>query len=124
METKARNHLDLEVWQLSIELVVTIYQQTSNFPEEEKFGITNQIRRAAVSVPSNIAEGAGRSSSKEFIHFLSIALGSLAEIETQFILSVRLGYKDDCEDIFGKITSIRRMILGLISYLKNKKPLS
>jgi four helix bundle protein len=85
---------DLDVWRLGLDLAEAVYQCTSSFPKSEFFGLTAQMRRAAVSVPSNIAEGRARSSTKEFLQFLSIALGSLAELETQFELAVRLGYTD------------------------------
>jgi four helix bundle protein len=86
---------DLDVWRLSLDLAEAVYQCTASFPKSELFGLTAQMRRAAVSVPSNIAEGRARSSTKEFLQFLSIALGSLAELETQFELAVRLGYTDN-----------------------------
>tara|TARA_R110002050_G_scaffold204327_4_gene339828 strand:- start:29514 stop:29801 length:288 start_codon:yes stop_codon:yes gene_type:complete len=85
-------HKDLEVWKRSIDLVVLIYDLTKMFPDDEKFGLTSQMRRAAVSIPSNISEGAGRSSTKEFIRFLDIATGSLSELETQLIIVNRLGF--------------------------------
>jgi four helix bundle protein len=85
---------DLDVWRLGLDLAEATYQCTSSFPKSELFGLTAQMRRAAVSIPSNIAEGRARSSTKEFLQFLSIALGSLAELETQFELAVRLGYAD------------------------------
>jgi four helix bundle protein len=77
------NHKDLDVWKKSMNLVVLIYDITSKFPSDERFGLTSQMRRAAVSIPSNIAEGAARKGDKEFIQFLMIALGSLSELETQ-----------------------------------------
>ena len=89
MDKKIRNHKDLEVWKKSMDLVSNIYKITESFPNKEIYGLTNQIRRSAVSVPSNIAEGAARSSKKEFIQFLYIALGSLAELETQMIIASR-----------------------------------
>ena len=89
-----KSYRDLEVWQLGLDLVETVYRCTAEFPKSEIFGLTAQMRRAAVSIPSNIAEGQARSSSKEFLHFLSIALGSLAELATQLELANRLGYLD------------------------------
>jgi len=86
------NHKDLEVWKESMLLAKEAYLLTKSFPKEELYGITSQIRRASVSVPSNIAEGAARSSDKEFIQFLYISLGSLSELETQILLSRDLGY--------------------------------
>ena len=87
-----KTHRDLKVWIDSINLVTKIYTFTNNFPKEELFGITSQIRRAAVSIPSNIAEGAARTSKKEFLNFLSIALGSASELETQIMISRNLKY--------------------------------
>jgi len=87
MSKEIKNHKDLEVWKKSMDLVSNIYKITEPFPNKELYGLTNQIRRAAVSVPSNIAEGAARSSKKEFIQFLYIALGSLSELETQIIIA-------------------------------------
>lgn len=85
---------DLEIWKSSRKFCFEIYAITSNFPESEKFGLTNQLRRASVSVPSNIAEGCSRSSSKDFSRFLEIAIGSIFEIETQLLISFDLGYLD------------------------------
>ena len=84
-KSKSRSYLDLEVWDLSIDLVKGVYLITIKFPASENFGLANQIRRAAVSIPSNIAEGQGRNSAKEFRQFLAISLGSVAELETQLM---------------------------------------
>ena len=89
---KSRSYRDLEVWQLAIAFVKDIYQATEKFPSLEKYGLTHQIRKAAISIPSNIAEGQFRDSTREFKQFLSIALGSAAEIETQLIISKEIGY--------------------------------
>ena len=105
------NHKDLEVWKSSIALVVEIYNITKSFPEDEKFGIINQMRRAAVSIPSNIAEGSARFSDKETIHFLDVVNGSLAELETQILISKELGYVIN-EDIISRIDSISKMLNG------------
>jgi four helix bundle protein len=88
-------HKKLEAWKKSMDLVELIYAATSEFPVDEKFGLVSQMRRAAVSVPSNIAEGAGRRTDAEFINFLTIAIGSLSELDTQLELSGRLGYLDN-----------------------------
>jgi four helix bundle protein len=88
----AKCYRDLEVWRLGLDLVEAVYRCTAELPKSEIFGLAAQMRRAEVSIPSNIAEGQARSSSKEFLHFLSIALGSLAELATQFELAHRLGY--------------------------------
>ena len=84
---KSRSYQDLDVWKLSIDFVKQTYQLTQKFPKTEIYGLTNQIRRAAISIPSNIAEGQGRNSAKEFRQFLAIALGSIAEVETQLIIA-------------------------------------
>jgi len=114
------SHKDLDVWQKSIELVTVIYDVTKLFPKEELYGITNQIRRCAVSIPSNIAEGAARNSNKEFIQYLYISLGSLSELETQIIISHNLRYIDDKSELINYIVKIKQMLLGLIKYRKRK----
>ncbi|MCX2837428.1 four helix bundle protein [Salinimicrobium sp. MT39] len=113
-----KSHQDLTVYQESIDLVVITYQITKNFPPEEKFGITSQIRRSAVSIPSNIAEGAARQSKKDFSRFLYISLGSLAELETQLEISVRLEYLKKDNLLNEELIYIRRMLLKLIKNLK------
>lgn len=115
-----RTHKDLDVWNKSMELAEEIYQLTKGFPREERFGLTSQIRRSAISIPSNIAEGAARSSKREFIQFLYVAMGSLSEVETQLLLAKRLTFLSGA-DIFIKIESIRRMLLGLIRHLKGRE---
>ena len=114
-------HKDLTVWKVAIEMVTEIYALTNDFPEQEKFGLCNQIRRAAVSVPSNIAEGAARTYSKEFIQFLSVSLGSLAELETQLIISNNLKYinEEKFNLTINKIIEIRKMIIGLRKRVKS-----
>jgi len=86
------NHKDLDVWKQAITLVLEIYKLSSSFPKDETYGLIPQIRRAAVSIPSNISEGAARNSKKEFLNFLNFSLGSLAEVETQLIIAKRLSY--------------------------------
>lgn len=117
-----KSHKDLDVWQKSIALITKIYKITGEFPKEEIYGITSQIRRAAVSVASNIAEGAARNHHKEFIQFLSIALGSLAELETQFEVCKNINYLQThtFEEIDKEIQDIRQMIIGLMRYLRDK----
>lgn len=114
------NHKDMDVWKKAIGLVTNIYTITNKFPKEEMYGITSQIRRAAVSIPSNIAEGAARQSDKELIQFLHIALGSVAETETQLTIATNIGYLKDSPDLFQEIENLKKMILGLIKYLKGK----
>jgi len=116
------NHKDLEVWKKSIDLVKQIYAITSHFPKSEMFGLVSQQRRAAVSVPSNIAEGTARRSDKELIQFLYIGLGSISELETLIIISSEMDYIDNIayQNCLSRIEKIRSMLLGLIRYLKNK----
>ncbi|GAB4284964.1 MAG: four helix bundle protein [Marinilabiliales bacterium] len=115
-----RTHKDLDAWKKSIELVTDIYKLTNNFPKSEQYGLISQIRRSAISVSSNIAEGAGRQHNKEFIQFLYISLGSLSELETQLIISVNLKYinNKDFIDLNEKMKDIRNLINGLIRYIK------
>ena len=116
---KARTHKELDVWKQSMSLAKEAYELTKGFPKEEMYGLVSQIRRAAVSVPSNIAEGAARNSDKEFTQFLSVSLGSLAELETQILLSRELGFLKD-NGIDGSIERTRKMLLGLIRHLRGK----
>jgi four helix bundle protein len=113
----ARNHRDLRAWQDAVLLVEAVYRDTATFPKEELFGLTSQMRRAAVSVPANIAEGAARATPKELAHFLAIARGSLSELDTLIEISVRLGYIDkdsvlptQTNDVSGLVTKLRRSI--------------
>ena len=115
-----KTHKDLNVWKNSIDFVTKIYKMTSLFPKEELYGITSQIRRSAVSIPSNIAEGAARKSGNEFRQFLHIALSSSAELNTQLIISNNLGFLDQ-ENFINCITdleTISKMLQGLIRSLK------
>jgi four helix bundle protein len=116
------NHKDLEVWKEGIGLVTEIYKLTSLLPDSEKYGLASQMRRAAISIPSNIAEGAGRNSDKEFVQFLYISLGSIEELETQLIIGTNLEFfkTNNLESVFQKIVHIRKLLIGLIKYLKNK----
>ena len=109
------NFKNLTVWQRSIDLTTEIYSMTRSFPSDERFGLTGQIRRAVVSVPSNIAEGAGRKSNKEFKHFLSISTGSIFELETQIIVAHRLNLIDELimNEISFRIMEIQKMLYGL-----------
>jgi four helix bundle protein len=114
-----RTHKDLDVWKKSIEFVTEVYSVTSMFPKSEIYGLSSQIRRAAVSIPSNIAEGATRKHKTEFKQFLYVALSSAAELDTQFIIASNLGFleKQNLEKIQNELTSICRMIQGLIKSL-------
>ena len=121
--TTLKTHKDLEVWKKSIDFVTELYKITAIFPKEELYGLTSQMRRAAVSIPSNIAEGAARKSNKEFIQFLYIALGSTVEIETQLIISKNLMLIDEVSfiELDKERNEIGRMLLGLIKYRKTKE---
>ncbi|MGG8496518.1 four helix bundle protein [Tenacibaculum sp. TC6] len=114
------NYTELDVWKYTRELVKLVYLLTQSFPKEEMYGLTNQIRRSVVSIPSNIAEGIGRQSNKETIHFLYIAKGSLQEVETQLYVSFDLGYlkNEDLESILDKVTSCKKIVNGFINYYK------
>ena len=103
-----------------MDLVETIYKATKAFPGEELYGLTSQLRRAAVSIPSNIVEGAARSSKREFIQFLHVALGSVSEVETQLVIAKRLGYLDNINSVEEQIQTVRKLILGLIRYLRRE----
>lgn len=113
------NFKELKIWNNSMDLAMKVYKQTSSFPSEEKFNLISQIRRSAVSIPSNIAEGAGRNHNKEFNQFLGIARGSSFELETQLILSNRLNYLENEKfaELNGSVTEIQRMIAGFQSKL-------
>jgi four helix bundle protein len=117
---------DLKVWQISMDLAEKIYLLTQKFPKSETYGIISQVQRACISVPSNIAEGHARDSTKEFLHFISIALGSLAELETQLLLASRFTYinKSDLESVLSKVDEIGRMLRGLQKSLKTKLSLN
>jgi four helix bundle protein len=111
---------DLEVWQAAMDLAIHIYRVTKTFPKEETYGLTSQLRRAAVSVPSNIAEGKGRSSDKDCVHFLSNSRGSLFEIETQAAIARRLGYlsAEQGEIISGQTLRVGQLLNGLMRALR------
>ena len=114
-------HKDLDVWKIGIELIKQVYEITNLFPNEETYGLISQMIRSAISIPSNISEGAARNSKKEFIQFLYISLGSLAELETQMVISTELGYIPQNSQIFSQIELLRRKLLNFIKYLKNKQ---
>jgi four helix bundle protein len=114
-----QSYKDLIVWQKEIDMFEMIYQVTRNFPKEELYGLTNQLRRAAVSIPSNIAEGHARASTAEFVRFLSIARGSLAEVETHLLIARRLAYlsNDQLAPILSLPIEINKMTNGLMAKL-------
>lgn len=114
-------HQDLDVWKKSIDITTLIYKTTENFPQHEQFGLVSQMRRCAVSIPSNIAEGCARFSDKDTIKFLSISLGAIAELQTQLIIAKNLQYANNSDDIIEELEVIKRMILNLSKYLKNKE---
>jgi len=114
------NLKELNIWKKAIELTTEVYRITSKFPNEEKFGLISQLRRASVSIASNIAEGAGRNSDKEFIQFLGIANGSSFEVQTQIIIAYRLKFidKENSNLIIDKINEIQKMNRGLQNKLR------
>lgn len=114
------NYTDLDVWKYSRRLVKEVYILTKKFPKEEMYGLTNQVRRCSISVPSNIAEGIGRQSNKETIHFLYIAKGSLQEVETQLYLAFDLEYisEEELKNILDKVISSKKLLNGFINYYK------
>lgn len=116
----SRSYRDLIVWQKALDLVVEMYKVTDTFPEREKYALSSQMRRAAISIPSNIAEGRSRSTSKDFVHFLHMALGSSTELETQIIIAKRLNYVTDA-DFQGAtqlLSEVCRMLHGIIRKLE------
>jgi four helix bundle protein len=117
-----RNYSDLIAWQKAMDLVELIYKATAQFPKEEIYGLTNQLRRAVVSVPSNIAEGQGRNSTSEFRRFLSISYGSLREVETQILIAKRLNYLNEAqtERLMNLAGEVGRLINGLSNSLENR----
>lgn len=115
-----KGYEDLQVWQRAIDLAVTIFELTRHFPSDEKYGLTSQLRRSGYSIPSNIAEGCSRDGTKEFLHFLSVARGSLAELKTQTIIAHRIGLfnNEQFEIIIPQIDVIGRMLNALRNSLR------
>jgi four helix bundle protein len=113
--SRIRTYRDLDAWQLAMEIVVEIYRETRAFPAEEKFGLIAQLRRAAVAIPSNIAEGRGRLGAGEFRRFVSVARGSAAEVETQIAVAVALGFTDPTEvaQLSSKLDRLSKMLFSL-----------
>lgn len=112
-------HRDLNVWRESIELVKTTYQLLAQFPKNEEFSLSFQIRKSVVSIPSNIAEGCGRDSDKELFRFLGIAAGSLAELETQLYIAKELGYIEDTTEVENKMMAVQKLLTGFRKYIKS-----
>lgn len=121
MET-GKSYIEMDVWKESMKLVRTIYDVTRTFPKEEIYCLTNQMRRAAISIPSNIAEGIGRNHAKDTIQFLFVSRGSIYELETQLFVAIQQDYiqENEVESIFRQFESCKKLINGLINYYKKK----
>lgn len=117
-----RPHENLDVWVRAVDFVVSVYASTKDFPPDERFGLTSQIRRAAVSIPANIAEGAARKTDKEFLQFLSIAQGSSSEVETELLLAMKLGFlsQDVYHQLRNEIDTVGRMLIGLSNHISRR----
>jgi len=113
-----RPHYNLEAWKEAMALVTSIYRVTQGFPKEELYGLSSQVRRTAVSVPSNIAEGAARQGPKEFFQFLNFAMGSISELETQLLIAVNLGYLPDNAPAFALLERTSKLVNGLQKRVK------
>ena len=111
---------ELDVWKQGIKLVASVYKLTGTFPKHEVYGLCSQMQRAAVSIPANIAEGSGRNSTKDYLHFLHISKGSLQELETLLEVCLLLDYIKDRTEIFESVKSVKNLLLGLISALERK----
>ena len=114
---------DLAAWQRGMDLVAQVYAATRSWPNEERFGLTSQVRKAVVSVPSNVAEGHARSGPREFLHHVSIAFGSIAEVETQLLIAKRLGYlsEEQTQQLLECLIDARRPLSGLLQSLRSPK---
>ena len=117
-----RSHKDLEVWQKAVDFAASVYSATRTFPEDEKFGLTSQLRRASVSIASNIAEGAARAGQKEFLHYLSVAAGSASEVATQLLIAQKVGFCTPAEltSLAQEVDLISKMLQGLIRSVKKR----
>jgi four helix bundle protein len=111
------DHKELDVWKKSMDLVASIYKLTQRFPDVEKYGLTSQMRRAAVSIPSNIAEGAARKGNKELLQFLYIAIGSLSELETQYLIAIRLAFVEKEDGLEKDMIEVKKLLLGFKNYI-------
>ncbi len=118
---KISDFKEMRVWQMSMDLTESVYRLSDFFPKSEMYGLTSQLRRCVVSIPSNIAEGFSRKSTNEFIQFLYIALGSCSECETQLMIARRIGYLESEGESVSQLVSIRRMIYSLIASLNKRK---
>lgn len=123
MGQQVNSYRDLVVWQKSVQLVTKVYTLSRDFPRQETYGLVDQMRRAAVSIPSNIAEGQARRFTAEFRHFLHVASGSLAELDTQTVIANKLGYlsAEQLQEIESDITEIRKMLHVLIAHLPRNR---
>lgn len=115
-----RDHHRLRVWQKAMELVTTVYSVTATFPQREQYGLSSQLQRAAVSVPSNIAERVARQTTREYLQFLTVARGSLSELETQLLVAVNLGYAESDHRVFQDLEEVFALLGGLISSIRRK----
>ena len=115
-----KDHKDLDVWKKSMDFVLSVYALTQNFPKDEMYALTSQLRRSAVSVPSNIAEGAARNSTKEFLRFLNIAQGSASEAETQILIGQRLNYTGEYTSVLEELRTVQKMLHGLTKHYRSK----
>ena len=116
-----KSYRELNVWQKAMDFAVHVYKVLKGFPAEERYGLCDQLRRAVVSIPSNIAEGRGRDTAKDFSHFLALARGSLNEVATQLELAVRLGYLDSGSGLYEESREIGKMLNAMIQRLKQSK---
>ncbi len=117
---KVKDYKELDVWQRSVNLAVSVYGILGQFPVEERFGLADQLRRSVISVASNIAEGAGRQGNREFCQFLSIAAGSIAELETQLIIAQKLGFAVDIDLLLAEVVIIRKQLNSLQKALRTE----
>ncbi len=121
MTEEIRPHYRLEAWKEAMALVRSVYEISRHFPADERYGLSAQIQRSAVSVPSNIAEGAARSGVREFAQFLNVARGSLSELETQLLIAVEIGYLDRAHAVFSSVDRVSRLLTGLHKSVKGIK---
>ncbi len=115
-----KDHKELEVWKKSMDFVEEVYTVSRSFPKDELYGLTNQLRRASVSVPSNISEGVARHSEKEVVHYLYVALGSASEAETQLLIAQRLKFAENIGLALDRVITVKKLIYGLIKHYKAK----